>query len=132
MATSIQTIFEKAEMFNDLDLLVLLRMMVEEVKQNPSQYCSLGDLAAAWDETCSNYGPGVIDLKLESVASTPAQSELTLLLSTLEDNLDRLGSVIPATTLNDRWAVPGVRFKDYTTSKLIAAIGKIRNLLNSA
>jgi hypothetical protein len=132
MATSIQVIRDQAEMFNDLDLLVLLRMMVEEVQRNPSQYHSIGQLAASWDESCSNYGPGVIDLKLGSVASTAAQSEIILLLSGLEKKLGRLGAVISAATLNERWAVPGVQFQDYSTSNLIAAIRKLRNLLNSA
>ncbi|HEX4959444.1 MAG TPA: hypothetical protein VF173_01300 [Thermoanaerobaculia bacterium] len=130
MAHSIQVFGDRSEVFNDLDLLVLMRLMSEELGSNASSYPLLVSMAARWRDCCENYSPGSIDLNLElAVAGEKARQQFASLLSTIAQKLERSGDTIPAGELNSRLCVPGVTFHDYRTTLLLAAIEKIKQLL---
>ncbi|MHB0961182.1 MAG: hypothetical protein ACYC0X_33900 [Pirellulaceae bacterium] len=130
MATSIQVVGDKTAVLPDLDVLVLLRMMSEEVMENDSDYPSLQSVAGSWKASCDCYGLGTLDMKLDMVAANAlAMTEFVRLLRTTEDKILTLGSAIPASLLNDRWGVHRVTFSDYSTSMLSDVIAKIRVLL---
>jgi hypothetical protein len=130
MATSILVVGQRAELFNDLDLLVLLGLILEEMEDEPGHYPSLQSRASTWADCRESSGPGTIDLDLESlVQNAQAKRDLLELLSAVTRKLDVVGPYIPADVLNSRYAVRGVRFNDYSTARLSGAMEKIQNLL---
>lgn len=69
MAHSIQVIGEKSVVLNDLDLLLLLRMMVDSVDSGAYQDTGLQQISARWRQCWETYGPGTIDLELAEISS---------------------------------------------------------------
>ena len=130
MGTSIQVVRGKAESFNDIDLLVLLRFMVEEIGAGPSEYPSLAPFVSIWTDCCSDSGPGTIDLQLDRLdLDERSASEFARLLNAVERAWAAWGALIPAHVLNTKYFVRGVRFNDYEISRLTAATDKLRKLV---
>lgn len=130
MATSIQVVQGQAKIFNDLDLFVVLRFMLEEMMSNPKRYQSLQAMFSIWEDCCVASGPGTIDLKLDRLAaSESSKSEIRELLSAVREKLAEWGDRIPKSILNTRYAVRGIHFADYETSRLVETTEKIQNLL---
>lgn len=118
-------------MFHDMDLLLLLRMMVEKVRSAPDRYESLRSIAGGWERSWKYYGPGVLDLELDSIASDSVKkAEFVELLGDLENSYLVPEGVWPADTVNQRWGVKGVKFSDYPSSRLLEAVAKIRALIS--
>jgi hypothetical protein len=89
-------------------------------------------LARDWRLSLQQYGPGVIDLKIEELLQTPAQrQDFSELLDTILQNFAQYPSTIPASLLNERTAVfiMGVTFCDYKGSLLGDAVKKLQMLL---
>ena len=129
MAHSIQTVGDKAEVFNDLDLLVLVSLMTEELEHSADDYPLLITLASSWQACHSHYAPGMIDLDLDrAIATGDAREQFERLLAAVEQKVERIDDLIPAGELNSRLRVPGVTFNDYRPALLITAINKMRLL----
>jgi len=130
MAHSIQVVGEKNEIFDDGDLLILLRMMTEEVEKNTGTYGRLKPFAARWKDDCDYYTLGAIEIDLDTLVEEPmAKSELLELLSVVEQRIGNFGDQIPAEILNKRWHVPTIYFGDCQTHYLVSAVEKIRTLV---
>jgi hypothetical protein len=133
MAHSIQVLDEKAETFNDLDLLVLIKFFLMELKRNSEAYPRLASIATGWRESLENYGPGTIDLRVErAVGDAEGRQQFANLLAAVARELNRDGELVPAAELNSLSAVPGVKFYDYQKSLLREAIAKLNKLLSHA
>jgi len=131
MTSSIQNVGEEAAIINDSDLLILIGMMMDKINPVGSRYSALTPYARKWDECRLSYGPGTLDLELDSLAKDlKAKSEMNSLLSALEERVGHWGDIIPADTANEKWHVRGVRFYDYQTSRIISAIERIRALMS--
>lgn len=129
MATSIQTIGDRAEVMHDLDLLALLVLLNDTATQAPDRYPSLHPFFQSWEENCIGYGPGMLDLRLEDiVAHRVAKSQLEQLLIDAEHKLSGFGEMIPASLLAACKA-PGVTLNAYSSSNLKSTIERIRSLM---
>jgi hypothetical protein len=130
MALSVQSIGQEAEVLNDLDLLILLKMMVEEVRSRPDRYGSLGQIADHWEICWEQYGPGTLDLELETVAlDSQKKIEFLYLIFIIGRKLCSLGPTLTADTVNRRWGVRGIEFFDYQTDRLHVTLDKLRALI---
>jgi len=71
MAYSIQQIQNRSLSVNDLDLLVLLRLLFGEINENRSKYVLLQPYLETWDSCCTNYGPGTIGMNIDTFTEYP-------------------------------------------------------------
>ncbi len=130
MATSVQIVGQQSKVLSDLDLLVLIRMMFDDVRADLDRFSSLQAVTVRWDGCCTQYAPGTVELELESIASNATKkAEFLKLLAGLVHKLDSLGPTLAAAEMNRRWGVRGVKFHDYETSRLILAAEEIRQLV---
>lgn len=130
MASSIQVVGKRIESLNDLDLLAVLGFLLEELEAEPSRYPVLLQQQAFWRNARMDSGPGTIDLGLSWIASTPsALEQFSQLLERVDDALSEFGPVVPASVLNARYRVRGVRFANFEISRLLATVQSIRRLL---
>jgi len=128
MAHSIQTFAGKSDIFNDTDLLVVIGLALDIISESAA-FEELRPLALEWERAIKEYGPGVLDLKLEHGLETPNQQRVFGDL--MEEILSRCveyKSRIPASTLNERISAPGVTFFDYDVAAVTAALEKLRHL----
>lgn len=77
------------------------------------------------------YGPGVIDLKLEQLITTLERlKEFRALLSAIDERASKHDGSIPAQVLDDLVSAPGVvLFGDYSVSHVKEAVKKLEELL---
>lgn len=130
MAHSIQVVGGNHQIFHDADLIALVTLLDHCLQHEPGKYLALSPVIAQWQRDLEAYGPGVIHLGLDSVVHAPdVRSELLRLFAALEERLADLGDTVPASLLNERCVAPGVELYDYPTSMLLAAISKLRELL---
>ena len=130
MAVSVQLVGRKAEVLNDLDLLILLRMMAEEVRSKPGRYSSLRQIADHWESCWEQYGPGTLNLELEKVAlDSQKKADCLDLFARIGRKLCLLEATLPADRVNRRWGVKGIKFFDYQTDQLRVALDKLRALI---
>lgn len=134
MGHSIQVIGKHHKIFKDGDLEILLGIMLDLVKANPSRYGFLLSLAPRWEKTRLHSGPGCIDMELDELASkADARGEILSLLSSVENYVDSLGDFIDADTVNERWGIEGVVWlDDYPSIRLKNAIDELRELVHSS
>jgi hypothetical protein len=129
MATSIQGIGGRREAFNDLDLLVITGLVIELWKTK-LQDRRLDTVCHEWERARAEYAPGVIDLKLGSIASdTDKRKAMLEMLSLVKAHLLGQGETIAAAVLNNQLRVPGVRFSNYKTSVLLTSACRLATLL---
>jgi hypothetical protein len=131
MAHSIQSIGTARQVFNDLDLIAFVCLAeLEMLSQQSRTYSALRPIVAEWKRALATYAPGTIDLNLRQVVeSGPARSEFVQLLTAIGCTLERFGKAVSAPILNDRCPAPGVRFNEYPTQFLRAAIDGLRALI---
>ena len=130
MAHSIQTLGDRTAVLNDLDLIAIIGLMVDEVKESPDRFPVINRVVLQWAASLRGYGPGTIELNLEAIAGSPeALSELKMLLSSVNDRVRSLGDRVPAPLLNHGLPAPGVTLSDYDSQFLIQAMDKLRQLL---
>ena len=131
MAHSIQVIGTTSQVFNDLDLIALLCLMLDEVRRHPEEFSTIAPTVRGWSASLADYGPGVIELDLASLASSHVErNELEALLSLVERTARRFGS-IPASFLNTESCAPGIEFSDYQSDLVSRTVEKLRMLLSA-
>jgi hypothetical protein len=129
MAHSIQAYKGKTEVINDLDLLIIMGFVLKIVNQSP-EFRGLRNLVAQWQESLREYGPGIIDLKLEQFVQGPNEvSEFGALLSTVLNQVSYYHEAIPADVLNKQLSVLGVTFSDCKVSSVEEAVKKLQALI---
>jgi hypothetical protein len=132
MTFSIQNVGEIAVGINDCDLLVLMGMIFDETEYSQPHHSALKPYLECWRNIRNTYGPGTLDLELDSLAKDPAaKSELNNLLSTVKLKAMSWGETIPAAIANEKWAVRGVKFVDYQTSRVVLAIDNLMDLIGN-
>ncbi len=130
MATSIQVVGDKAAVLDDMDLLLLLRIMVERVHSNCDRFPTLQSMAVHWESSWEDSGPGTLDLDLASLARNNSQTtEFLSIVHETERTLREFGDVLPAAIVNRRWNVRGVKFHDYPINRLNKTLEELRRLL---
>lgn len=130
MATSIQVVHGRSQLFNDLDVIALICLMTERVASVETSYVQLNSFITEWNEALMNYGPGTIDLKFdELVASSAAFHQFTSLIDNIYDEMKRIDMHVLTSTLNARCRAPGVHFANYRGGLLTRMIDEVRSLL---
>jgi hypothetical protein len=130
MAHSIQVVGDRHEVFEDMDLLVVLGLLLEELSERPERYARLARLRDVWTECRTGFGPGTIDLELDEVAAHPAsKNELLDLLAATEGRLSSYDAVIPGHVLNAQCGVRGVYFNDFPTDRVAESIQRLVQML---
>jgi hypothetical protein len=128
MAHSIQVYKGRAEVINDLDLLVLLRFMLDEIEADSEH--ALKQPGDAWRKCVSQYAPGIIDLNLDAHFCDDAErAEFLALASRVKSKLERVGPSIHASCLNTPETPKGMVFGDFPTEFALQALERISNLL---
>ncbi len=131
MAHSIQVFDDRAEIFNDSDLLALVCLLGLELDSSGDSYPAAASVVARWQSALAGYGPGTIELGLGGiVASAEEREELVQLLELVDRRVGSYGDTVPALLLNGRCSVPGVIFRDYPGSILAAAIHRLIQVLS--
>lgn len=132
MSTSMQTVGNKAEYFRDLDLLALICLMSDGAQGTPDAFPAIVPIVAMWSRELANYGPGVIDLNLDVIASSEDLArDFGTLLSTVAARINGFGQTVPSSYLNGQCRAPGVTFADYSATLLLQALEKLRSLVSS-
>src|SRR5687767_14578526 len=109
MAHSIQVVHDKVRIFDDGDLLAVVSLIELALESRPTDDTALRDLVSSWQRALEGYGPGTINLRLDTVVSSPElREQLRSLLGEVKDDLDRLGASVPASLLNAHCRVEGV------------------------
>jgi len=130
MGHSIQTVGTRTEIFNDCDLLLLLRLFGEVIRKKPELDPAIAAMRDYWDDCCQGYGPGLIHLRLADLAATGSAKEALLrFFDDVEAELRSFGTTIPAKTIRERFRVRGVVFNDQDVSRILSALVRLRRLV---
>jgi hypothetical protein len=131
MAHSIEIYRGKTTVINDFDLLVVIGFGVELIRQS-TRFARFKGLENHWRQSMLQYGPGVIDLKLDQFLTIPDETrEFRALLSAILDQASQHGKAIPANVLTELISAPRIRVGtgDYAVSYIEVAIKKLEALL---
>lgn len=130
MAHSIQEFDGKIKIFNDLDLIAVVLLLLKLLSTAPKNDLS-EKLMESWRRTLSLYGPGTIELELESlIRSNDDKAMLLDLLRLVEESLLDYGDFVPASILNNLSDAPeGVIFFDFKCAFIIDALNSLEELL---
>src|SRR5438045_9344062 len=102
MATSVQNFRGRGLPMSDLDLIILMSFVTDIAKQQDGEK-ALHPLITAWQESQDQYGPGMLDLKLDSFLANPAEAEsFQRILSRVKEMILGHGDLLPATELQKR------------------------------
>jgi hypothetical protein len=124
MGASILTVNNISAAFKDSDLLLVLRMAANTMREQDL----LPDVLEAWDES---RGPGVIELPLQQVVGQPDTCEqvLSVLLS-VESAVQEFGGGVPYTYLEEECEIPDLTFTGpCPTQPLLLVLHRLRALL---
>jgi hypothetical protein len=92
MAHTIQLYRDRISVFDDIDLLIIMSMIIETIKDpnNHNIYACLEESAADWEWVIEAYGPGIIELGLDQ--KIREQTVRDAFLSVLRDVKTKLES----------------------------------------
>lgn len=129
MATTILTVNEHHESFNDVDLLIVVRMVVLSIADDRSGELSV--VKRRWERAIEARAPGVVDLGIEECANDAnLRRQLAELLESLETRLSALGDEVPVARLLGNRRLPGIAFREpYPTHHLVSAARRLRELI---
>jgi hypothetical protein len=95
MAHNIQKYRGKMELFNDLDMLVVMSFAIK-IASESRRFEKLDGLINEWSAEIPRTGPGVIDLNLDKLIETNSQrAELKLLLNAISQHFSQYHVKIP-------------------------------------
>src|SRR5262245_6029083 len=103
MASTIQLYRDRINVFNDIDLLILMSMIIDTIRdtKNHHIYACLEESAADWEWVIEGYGPGIIQLGLDQ--HLREQEMRDAFLSVLRDvntKLESFGEWVPLEFIN--------------------------------
>jgi len=88
---------------DDIDLLIIMSMMIETIKDQKNQniYACLVESAADWEWVIEAYGPGSISLRLdERLKDEIVRDAFVSVLRDVRTNLESFGEWVPLEFLN--------------------------------
>jgi hypothetical protein len=104
MGRTIQSYRDGIRVFdNDIDLLIILSMIIETIKdhKNPNISACLAESAAHWEWVIKAYGPGSISLRLdESLKDETVHDAFLSVLRDVRTKLESFGDWVPLEFLN--------------------------------
>src|SRR5262245_59192340 len=103
MAHTIQLYRDRIGVFDDIDLLIIMSMIIETIKdpKNHHIYACIEQSAADWEWVIEGYGPGIIQLGLDQ--KLREQTVRDAFLSVLRDvktKLELFGEWVPLEFIN--------------------------------
>ncbi len=130
MGTSVLTVNDRHATFDDIDLLLVVRMLLSDLTDADRE--TLGALPQEWETAVETNAPGVVDLPVERYANDDtARPRLVSLLAGVESSLSSNGDV-PLARLKGDLRVPGVMFeRPYPSGRLLDASKRLRGLIDS-
>ena len=127
MGQSAQILDGRHEVFEDIDLLLVVRLAILAARNDEADEW----LAEAWSFSYREHAPGVVDLGLRAIVANPEnRASLLRVLSVVEDNLHAVGAVIPLASLKSDLKLPGVRFRaDQDSGRIVSTLLRLRALI---
>ncbi|MCC6149983.1 MAG: hypothetical protein IT461_07020 [Planctomycetes bacterium] len=131
MGWTTQVVGVRHALFEDTTLLVVARMVVDEWSRTPAAFPSVSPHLERWHLQWAQYAPGVVDLNLETIASSYfATKELLQLLGIVEAQLQKRGPAIPRDEMRTRWSIGDVFWlKDQETIPFLDTTRSLKHLL---
>jgi hypothetical protein len=100
MARSIQLYREGVRVFDDINFLIILSMIIETIKEQ-NIYACLVESAADWEWVIKAYGPGTIGLGLnQKLREQAVRAAFCLCLRDVKTKLESFGEWVPLEFLN--------------------------------
>ena len=129
MAHSIQIFEQRSKSFNDLDLLIVITFVIAAIATESEQTVLL-KIRDRWSVAVKSYGPGVLDLEFDFlIRSQSERSSMVGIIDRVRSELEAWETKIPATVLNERVQISGVRFHDYPVESVIKTTHDLKKLL---
>jgi hypothetical protein len=101
MARSIQLYREGVRVFDDINLLMILSMIIETIKEHENIYACLVESAADWEWVIKAYGPGTIGLGLkQKLREQAVRAAFLSVLRDVKTKLESFGEWVPLEFLN--------------------------------
>jgi len=103
MARTIQLYRDRISVFDDIDLLIIMSMIIETIKgpKNHHIYACLAESAADWEWVIEGYGPGIIELGLDQHLREQTMRDAFLsVLRDVKTKLESFGEWVPLEFIN--------------------------------
>src|SRR5262245_2919729 len=104
MARTIQLNRDRISEFDDIDLLIVMSMIIETIKDDPKNhhiYARLEESAADWEWVIEAYGPGIIRLGLDQHLREQTMRDAFLsVLRDVKTKLESFGEWVPLEFIN--------------------------------
>jgi hypothetical protein len=103
MAHTIQLYRDRISVFDDIDLLIIMSMIIETIKDpnNHNIYACLEESAADWEWVIEAYGPGIIELGLDQkIREQTVRDAFLSVLRDVKTKLESFGEWVPLEFLN--------------------------------
>ena len=103
MARTIQLYRDRISVFDDIDLLIIMSMIIETIKgpKNHHIYACLAESAADWEWVIEGYGPGIIRLGLDQHLREQTMRDAFLsVLRDVKTKLESFGEWVPLEFIN--------------------------------
>ena len=103
MARTIQLYRDRISVFDDIDLLIIMSMIIETIKdpKNHHIYACLEESAADWEWVIEGYGPGIIELGLDQHLREQTMRDACLsVLRDVKTKLESFGEWVPLEFIN--------------------------------
>lgn len=129
MATTHLSLNGRTEAFDDVDLLLVMRLILNEADDNGRQ--GRPDFSKAWEEAIDMRAPGMIPIDLEMANSTAnSRAVFARIIERTSRHLDEWCDSIPLSYLQKHCLIPGVQFSlDYPTARLRETLVCLRRLV---
>ncbi len=129
MGHTILEVDGRHEQFDDTDLLILTRMLVNSIPYSKDVLWM--NIRDDWTRAIDSYFNGFMNLPLQEAADDPQKRErIVTLLKKLESNLAHMGPEIPLSKLKTELRVPRTMFTSpYPTSHVLDAARRVRGLI---
>jgi hypothetical protein len=101
MGRSIPLYREGVRVFDDINLLMILSMIIETIKEHENIYACLVESAADWEWVIKAYGPGTIGLGLkQKLREQAVRAAFLSVLRDVKTKLESFGEWVPLEFLN--------------------------------
>src|SRR5262245_31653600 len=101
MARSYQLYRDRVTVFDDIDLLIIMSMIIETIKEHENIYACLVESTADWEWVIEAYGPGLIGLGLDRKLREQAVRDAFLsVLRDVKTKLESFGEWVPLEFIN--------------------------------
>lgn len=139
MGHTFQIYRDRAERFDDLDLLIIMSMVIDYINEHQEVYPSIIQTLKNWEDRIAGYAPGVIELNFDRELSEDAVRYAFLsVLSEVRAKLVSFGDSVPLEFLQHlaMFRLFGregtIRFlRPYPTDQLLATVAALEKLVGN-